>query len=113
MKGSGVRYRFGRSVLLVYLLATATSLHATSVARFTFDALCVQANTIAVVRCTESEAFREEATGRILTRTRLEVVRGVKGPRSFWTCRVVGLAKPERSSRASRSSIPVRRSWSF
>lgn len=51
---------------------------ATSVVRFAFDTLCVRAETIAHVRCVDASSLVDDR-GRIVTRTRFEVLSVVKG----------------------------------
>ena len=71
-----------RQILIPLVLAALwglTAAHATTVVRFSFDSLCSHAATIAYVRCTDSASLRDAATGRIATRTRLEVLRTIKG----------------------------------
>jgi hypothetical protein len=61
------------------VLWSLPAVHATTVVRFAFDSLCSRAETIAFVRCTDRTSLRDEVTGRIATRTRLEVLRTIKG----------------------------------
>ena len=74
-----------RSVLFSALFAFFTAAvfvqkaGATSIVRFAFDSLCVRAETIAHVRCVESQSFRDAERGGVFTRTRLEVLSPVKG----------------------------------
>ena len=61
------------------LLSIASAAGATTIVRFGFDSLCVRSETIALVRCVDSFPLRDDATGRIYTQTRLEVLRPIKG----------------------------------
>ncbi len=75
-------FRFAFFSALLVCFATAGNIQqagATSVVRFGFDSLCVRAETIAHVRCVESQSFRDDDRGGIFTRTRLEVLAPVKG----------------------------------
>ena len=60
-------------------LCCLPAVHATTVVRFAFDSLCSRAETIAFVRCTHTASVRDTASGRIATRTRLKVLRTIKG----------------------------------
>ena len=75
-------FRFQRIPAFVSLLmasSVAGDAGATSLVRFAFDSLCVQAASIAYVRCAESRSFLDEERGEVVTRTRLEVLASIKG----------------------------------
>ena len=65
--------------IVVAVAGAAVRVHATSVVRFAFDTLCVQAETIAHVRCEAVESFRQGERGDIFTRTRLKILAPIKG----------------------------------